>query len=182
MKLTLLISDMHGKAGNIEYLSLWGKWLAQHGRASKIIWVDQLLPEIYAPLQQEAIDNLHGNITSEAAISTARSRLADHIRLENPDAVIGCSYGGYLAALARDAMAAQAKLICLSSTRLRYLLPIATPCKVHAIFGEKDPFRPKDDIPQSDLYYSIACIAGADHEFYRQPSSCGEILKDILES
>lgn len=183
MRSALLVSDMFGRGGDTRYLLDWSEWLATRNITSDIVLVDDLLPELYDPSRCPCREDLHRRITQTAAWERASSKLRTRITASSPDVVTGFSYGGYVAYGARDALAAQAVLVCISTTRLRYHLPIQAGPEVHAIFGADDPNRPiASGSTTANSHLSCIEVAGADHEVYRNVAACADAVNRALSS
>ncbi|MHA6907982.1 hypothetical protein ACQUJS_06030 [Ralstonia pseudosolanacearum] len=93
--------------------------------------------------------------------------------------VLGFSYGGFLAGSVHAQLAPAAKMICISATRLRQILPLPSSEGIHLIFGGNDPFRPEAQLlALSGL--AVLDVPNAGHEVYRDTAACTAYVADAV--
>lgn len=183
MRSALLVSDMFGRGGDGRYLSDWSRWLAERHFAADVVMVDDLLFEVYPFPPGSSVDHMHALITRPEACGRASARLRERIAAQPPELLLGFSFGGYLAYGARDALPSHAALVCLSTTRLRHVLPIDSPPRVDALFGDADPNRPDAAAIESGGRFLSAVMApGAGHDVYRDVLACAAHVERALSA
>lgn len=184
MTSAVLISDMYGRTGDLSYLHAWTAWLAEREIAVQVVFVDELLPECYAALDEagaEPTPPLHARITAPDAVALAQARLLNGLSEIRPGLILGFSYGGYLLAGIREQLGGAVQLVCISATRLRVLLPLPRPPLLHALFGADDPHRPDWRLPSlASPYLQAADLPGHGHDLYRFPEACAGHVDEVL--
>ncbi|MEO6147911.1 MAG: hypothetical protein ABIP04_12585 [Sulfuriferula sp.] len=172
------MSDMYGRHGDVAYMDQWSAALVRTGLTTKIVYMDDLLPELY--LCSGSAAELHTSLVTSQVWSLAVLRLEEKIAQWQTDLLIGFSYGGYVSFGARKALAQNSTLMCISTTRLRDCLPITSLPTIYAFFGDQDPHRPQNlgNVLKGASFYDETVIHGHGHDLYRDISSC---LPPVLE-
>ena len=113
----------------------------------------------------------------KTGISRASRALLNMVNLT--DIVIGCSIGGVIAWKAALQGLSLKKMICISSTRLRYEKH-SPDVSTKLIFGKDDPYKPDDNWFDS-LSVDYKTVAGG-HEIYKNNQIIKEYIVPIVLS
>lgn len=172
---------MYGRYGDIAHMEQWQSCLSEVEITSRLVYVDDLLPEAFTGIDPIINPNLlHSRLISDKLHERGVFRLKTLIAEVTPQVLLGLSFGGFLAFEARDNLRDSALLICISSTRLRYFLPIDAPPIVNAIFGTDDQHRPLSTQPDgAGRYYHEQLIDGYGHDIYQHVDLCFPVVKNI---
>ncbi|ASY63155.1 hypothetical protein SJ05684_c17130 [Sinorhizobium sojae CCBAU 05684] len=159
-----MVTDIHGKPGAADCLSRQFP-----GRARMVVRTIGL-PELLGV--DCTGEGLHRHLVAGDGFVRAAQRLVDVA--EDADVALGYSAGGMVLWQAALHGFSLARLICLSSTRLRQVSAATMPVPALAIFGQSDSNRPADTWNAGSGVETFI-IPRAGHEFYVANSAARDL-------
>lgn len=168
MEKLLILSDIHGFS-HCEWID---RYCTELQSKFEITLLDSLLLADIDYLQFTP-DEIHEKMI-KGGIKTAVDNLTKNYDL-GPN-LIGFSIGGTIIWKAMLGKASTTKMICVSSTRLRF--EVATPhCPVFTLFGNQDKLRP-DANWYNEKNLQRKTLQG-DHDFYKTESGIAETIVEL---